>query len=102
MSKEKNIIGSNSKPRVSVFRSNKFISAQAINDEKGITILSKSSKIIKSKQKPIEKAFETGKVMGEGLKSLKITEIVFDRNNYRYHGQVKSFADGIRQAGIKF
>jgi large subunit ribosomal protein L18 len=67
-----------------------------------VTILSKSSKSIETKQKPAEKAFETGKSLGEDLKSKKIAEVVFDRNRYRYHGQVKSLAEGIRQAGIKF
>lgn len=102
MAKTEKIYGTNKKPRVSVFRSNKYISAQVINDETGVTILSKNSKEVDIKSTTIEKSFKTGELLGEALKTKKIVEIVFDRGVYRYHGQVKSFADGIRKAGIKF
>lgn len=102
MSKTEKIFGSNTKPRICVLRSNKYISAQLIDDENGVTILSMNSKKIDKKSTPVEKAFETGKALGEAAKAKKVTEAVFDRGTYRYHGRVKSLADGIREAGIKF
>lgn len=102
MAKTDKIYGTSKKPRVSVFRSNMYISAQAIDDEKGVTILSNSSKEIADKGTAVEKSLKTGELIGEALKSKKIAEIVFDRGAYRYHGQVKSLAEGIRKAGIKF
>ena len=102
MAKTEKIFGTDQRPRVTVFRSNSYISAQVIDDIKGSTLLSLTSKKVEGKGKPVEKAFETGKSLGEAIKAKKISEIVYDRNNYRYHGQVKSLADGIREAGIKF
>ena len=102
MAKTEKIYGTSKKPRVSVFRSNKYISAQVIDDENGVTILSKSSKEIDAKSTAIEKSFKTGELLGEAMKDKKIVEITFDRNTYRYHGRVKSLAEGIRKAGIKF
>lgn len=100
--KVKNINKQNRKlPRLSVFRSNRFISAQIIDDEQGITLLSASSKSIAT-GKPTEKAAVLGKTIAEFAKNKKITEVVFDRNNYRYHGSVKSFAEAARDAGLKF
>lgn len=101
MAKTNKIFGTSQKPRIAVFRSNRFISAQVIDDEKGITILSQSSKEIKEKKTAVEKALQTGKALGEAIKGKKISEVVYDRSIYRYHGQVKSLADGLRAAGIK-
>lgn len=102
MAKTNKIFGTSQKPRIAVFRSNRFISVQVVDDQKGITLLSDSSKGIKDKGTAVEKALKTGKALGENIKSKKISEVVFDRNSYRYHGQVKSLADGLREAGIKF
>lgn len=101
MSKTAKIYGTDQKPRVCVFRSNKYISAQVIDDAKGVTLLSKSSQTVAGKQKPVDRALETGKLLGAEIKAKKIAGVVFDRNSYRYQGQVKSLADGIREAGIK-
>lgn len=96
------ITGTSSVPRVSVFRSLKNIYAQAIDDEKGHTLA--STDIIKRKKgvTKVEIANEIGKSFGEKLKKLKIEKIVFDKGSFKYHGRVKSLADGIRSAGIKF
>lgn len=95
------IIGTTEKPRISIFRSNRLISAQAVDDAKGITITSASTDKA-SKKKPVDNAADAGKVLGENLKAKKITQAVFDRNGNKYHGNVAAFADGIRQSGIKF
>jgi len=102
MSKSDKIYGNSQRPRISVLRSNKYISAQVIDDQKGVTILSKSSKSINVKGTTIENAMKTGELIGEAIKEKKIAEVVFDRGSYRYHGQVKALAEGIRKAGIKF
>lgn len=88
-------------PRLSVFRSNKYIYAQLINDSKGITIVSASSKGIKESKK-LEAAKEIGKTLAEKAKKAGINKIVFDRGRYAYHGRVKALAEGAREVGLKF
>lgn len=99
------IFGTSKKPRVSVFKSNKHIFVQLIDDESRKTIL--SSKVVpvsKSKVKGSkgEKAAEIGKVIAEKAKTAGIGEVVFDRGGYKYHGRVKALADGLRSGGLKF
>ncbi|PJA40622.1 50S ribosomal protein L18 [candidate division WWE3 bacterium CG_4_9_14_3_um_filter_34_6] len=109
--KIKNLIRGNfERPRLTVFRSNKQIYAQVVNDEVGNTLAASSSLSIKktnskSANKPENKsetAYILGKEFGANLLSLKIAKIVFDRKSYRYHGRVKKLADGLRDAGVKF
>jgi len=95
------IIGTSKKPRITVFRSNSFISAQFVDDDKGVTLISMSSKKIANTGKPVEKAGVLGEELAKSAKTKKITEAVFDRGAYRYHGQVKSLAEGLRKGGIK-
>mgnify|MGYP006283963653 CR=1 FL=1 len=95
----KKVFGSKSKPRVSVFRSNKHIYAQAINDYTGETLASVNDKKIKGSK--AEKATEVGKKLGELLSKKEIEQAVFDRNGYKYHGRVAALANGLREAGIK-
>ncbi len=101
----KNIFGNAEKPRVCVFRSNKYIYIQAIDDSNGSTIASISS-ISKELDKKIGDTIEDAKILGNllGKKLLEknINKIVFDRNIYKYHGVVKAVADGIREVGIVF
>jgi large subunit ribosomal protein L18 len=92
------INGTSDRPRVSIFRSNKFIYAQAINDMEGKTIVSVNSKDVKGT--PVEQAKNIGLEIGKKLKELKVEKCVYDRGSYRYHGRVKSLAEGIREAGI--
>lgn len=90
-------------PRVSIFRSNKYISAQVIDDSKGRTLLGVSEKDLKEKSgTKSEKAKSLGLFMAKSLKTKKISEIVFDRGSYSYHGRVKSFAQGLREGGLRF
>lgn len=96
------IIGTIKKPRISVFRSNRYISAQFVDDEQGITLFGLSSKAVKAGKTPVEKALETGKMLAATAKDKKIVEAVYDRNNFRYHGQVKALAEGLRAGGLKF
>jgi large subunit ribosomal protein L18 len=95
--------GTAEKPRLSVFRSLLQISAQIINDEKGLTIVSASSKDVKAeKKKKSEVATEVGKLLAERAKAMGVTQVAFDRNSYRYHGRIKALADGARDGGLKF
>jgi len=89
-------------PRLSVFRSNRGIYAQIINDEIGQTIVSVSADEAKTKGKKIEVSLELGKLIAEKAVTKGISQVVFDRNGYKYHGRVKSLADGARLGGLKF
>ena len=102
----KKISGTAEKPRVAIFRSNKQIYAQVIDDLNGVTLLSASSK-----EKEIagvtginktEQAKLVGKALAAKCKEKGIGDITFDRAGYKYHGRVKSLADGAREGGLKF
>jgi large subunit ribosomal protein L18 len=99
----KDISGTQEKPRLSVFRSNKYIYAQIIDDVAGKTLASVSGVVssAKSKDNKVKKAFELGKELAEKALANNVSTVVFDRNGYRYHGRVKSLADGAREGGLK-
>ncbi len=102
----KKISGTGEVPRVSVFRSNKEIYAQVIDDLSGVTLLSASSreKEIASKKgiKKTEQAAAVGKLLASKCKEKGIQSVTFDRGGYKYHGRVKSLADAAREGGLKF
>ena len=100
----KRLTGSEERPRLSVFRSNKEIYAQLIDDVNGVTLLAASSrdKAIDSKGTNIEVASAVGKLVAEKALKSGIDTIAFDRGGYLYHGRIKSLADGAREAGLKF
>ena len=97
------VSGTSAKPRLSVFRSNKGISAQLIDDVAGVTLVSASSSALKdAKGTKIEIAAAVGKALAENAAKAGVEVVSFDRNGYLYHGRVKSLADGAREAGLKF
>jgi len=100
----KTVKGTPDMPRLSVFRSNKEIYAQIIDDTKGITLVAASSrdKDLKTEGTAIEIAGKVGKAIAEKAIQTGIEKIAFDRGGYLYHGRVKSLADGARSAGLKF
>jgi large subunit ribosomal protein L18 len=101
----KKVFGSVEKPRLSVFRSNKQIYAQLIDDDNGATLASASSREKVFAEKSITKsemAKEVGKLLAEKAKEAGVEKVVFDRNGYLYHGRVKSLAEGAREGGLKF
>ena len=100
----KNISGTSSRPRLTVFRSNKQIYAQLIDDVKGITLASAASLKEDEAQKinKLEQAVLIGKQIAEKATEAGIAEVVFDRNGYLYHGRVKALADSARESGLKF
>ena len=97
------IFGTKDKPRLSVFRSNKYISAQIIDDEKGETMLSLAEKSLKNgKSTKTERAKALGLMLSQKAKLKKISKIIFDRGPYSYHGRVKALAEGLREGGLNF
>lgn len=99
------VSGTADRPRLSVFRSNKQIYVQLIDDVQGNTILTVSSKdkdIADKEGSKSEKAAMVGKSVAEKAKAAGIKEVVFDRNGYLYHGRVKQLADAARKGGLKF
>lgn len=98
----RNSIKNSGRPRVSVFRSNKYISAQIIDDEKNETIIAVSEKNIKVKGTKTEKAKALGLLLAEKAKVKKVKKVVFDRGSYSYHGRVRQVAEGLREGGLEF
>jgi len=96
------VSGTAQKPRLTVFRSNTQIYAQVIDDVQGKTLASASSLTIKDKMNKTEQAAKVGALVAKSAQEAGITEVVFDRNGYLYHGRVKQLADAAREAGLKF
>lgn len=97
----KQINGNAVRPRVSIYRSNKQIYAQAIDDNNNTTLASASSREVKAKGTKADVAKEVGKLLANKLKDGGYEIAVLDRNGYLYHGRVKALADGIREGGIQ-
>lgn len=101
------LVGTQEKPRLSVFRSDKHIYAQAINDTQASTLATASTlckelaKKIKDKKK-VDIAREVGKLIAQRLQAIGIDKVVFDRGRFLYHGRVKALADAARESGLKF
>lgn len=96
------VFGTPERPRLSVFRSNKQIYAQVIDDVHGKTLAAASSKNITDKLTQVEKSALVGKALAEKALQAGVTAVVFDRNGYLYHGRVASLATGARDGGLKF
>lgn len=95
--------GTSTAPRLCVYRSNKNIEAQIIDDTKGVTLVSSSSMTLKLENgSNIEAAGKVGKDIAEKALAKKIKTVVFDRSGYIYHGRVKALAEAAREAGLKF
>ncbi|MBI2028181.1 MAG: 50S ribosomal protein L18 [Candidatus Levybacteria bacterium] len=100
----KKIKGTKDRPRLSVFKSNRFSYAQLINDETGETIVGVSEKHISQKVnlKKKELAKKVGILLAKKAQDMKIKKVVFDRGSYTYQGRVKEIAEGAREGGLKF
>jgi len=95
------VIGSALKPRLAVFRSNKFLYAQLINDDTEKTIASVDTRSVKG-DSPIERAKVAGTEMAKKAKAAKIEKVVFDRGGFKYQGAVAALADAAREGGLNF
>jgi len=100
----KKVNGTADRPRLTVFRSNKAIYAQLIDDLSGnvLTAVSSSTLTEKSGTNKVDQAKAVGKLIAEKAKDKSIESIVFDRSGYLYHGRIKALAEGAREAGLKF
>jgi large subunit ribosomal protein L18 len=101
----KTVNGTAERPRMTVYRSNKQIYVQLVDDLSGKTLISASSRVDEgeeTKSNKIEQAERVGKLVAEKAKSAGIESVVFDRNGYLYHGRVKSLAEAARKGGLKF
>lgn len=98
------LFGTALRPRLSVFRSNRYVSVQLINDEKGVTIASASTRALHNEKGKMTKsaaAKKLGEMIAATAKKLGITSVVFNKGPYRYHGRVQAIAEGAREAGLK-
>lgn len=100
----KSVQGTASKPRLAVFRSNKYIYAQVIDDASGQTIVSASSResAVKGETLTVETATEVGTLVGARAKDAGVSIVAFDRGGFKYHGRIKALADAARESGLKF
>lgn len=98
----KSVQGTAERPRLSVFKSNKAIYAQLIDDLNGHTLAATSSKEVGKDSITVEVSKEVGKKLAEKAKANGVETVVFDRGGYIYHGRVKALADGAREGGLKF
>jgi len=99
------IFGTKECPRLSVFRSNKHIYAQLIDDQNGNTLLSCSDLKLKNLNESLDKtevAKKVGMALAEKAKAKQIKKVIFDRNGYKFHGRVKALAEGARENGLIF
>jgi large subunit ribosomal protein L18 len=96
----KKVSGNSNVPRLSVFRSNKYIYAQIIDDINGVTLAHASS--LKIKDSGVVAAEKVGAEIGKAALTKKIEKVVFDRNGFKFHGSVKALADAARKAGLVF
>jgi large subunit ribosomal protein L18 len=103
----KKVLGTDARPRICVFRSNKHIYAQVISDNQGKTLasvstLSEALAEAAKQTKGVETAKHVGLALAKACKEKNITKVVFDRNGFLYHGRVKAVADGAREGGLEF
>lgn len=100
----KTVYGTAEKPRVGVFKSNRYLYAFLVDDDRGHTLASLCEKKLKSKkdEKPVDRASRLGEKFAEMIKKTKVDKTVFDRSGYKFHGRIKAFAEALREAGIKF
>lgn len=100
----KRVRGTAERPRLAVYRSNRYIYAQIIDDVQGATLVSASSveSELRSERLTVDTAAKVGSLLGSRAKEAGIDAVVFDRGGYKYHGRIKALADAAREAGLEF
>ncbi len=96
------IVGTSARPRLAVFKSNKAVYAQLVDDSKGHTIAAANSIELGATASNIDSAKQVGAKLAERAKAAGVATVLFDRSGYQYHGKVKALADGAREGGLKF
>jgi len=95
------VSGTSEKPRISIFRSSKYVELQLVDDSIGKTLVRVSTKDIKGSQSKTELAQRAGELLAQKAKEIGIDKAVFDRRHYKYHGRVKAVGEGARAGGLK-
>ena len=98
----KKVVGTAQRPRLAVYRSNRHIYAQVIDDAAGRTVAAASTLTAKDGGDPKEQAKAVGKAVATAAKSAGVTEVTFDRGGFMYHGRIQAVADGAREGGLEF
>ncbi len=100
----KKVRGTADRPRLAVFRSNRYIYAQLIDDTKGHTIAAASSqeRELRDRRLSVEVAADVGRLLAERAKAAGVSTVVFDRGGFKYHGRIKALADAARESGLEF
>ncbi|MDH3426604.1 MAG: 50S ribosomal protein L18 [Acidimicrobiia bacterium] len=100
----KSVFGATSRPRLAVFKSNRYIYAQVIDDTTGRTVVAASSQeeSLRDKRLTVDTAGEVGKLVASRAKEAGVSRVVFDRGGYPYHGRLKALAEAARQGGLEF
>ena len=96
------VSGTGERPRLAVFRSNRYMYAQLIDDINGVTLVSASDLGVSDKLTKVERAKKVGETLAKNAKAKKITSVVFDRGGFSYRGRVQALADAAREAGLLF
>lgn len=96
------VSGTGERPRLAVFRSNRYMYAQLIDDINGVTLVSASDLGVSDKITKVERAKKVGETLAKNAKAKKITSVVFDRGGFSYRGRVQALADAAREAGLSF
>jgi large subunit ribosomal protein L18 len=98
----KKVVGSPDRPRLAVYRSNRHIYAQVIDDVAGRTLAASSTLAVGGGDDPKAKAKAVGAALAEKAKAAGVSRVAFDRGGFRYHGRIQALADGAREAGLEF
>ena len=100
----KKLRGTAERPRLSVYRSNRYIYAQVIDDKEGVTVAAASSQEpdLRSGRLNVETAAKVGTLVADRAKEAGVSSVIFDRGSYKYHGRLKALADAAREAGLEF
>ena len=96
------IVGTAARPRLSVYKSNRYLHAQMIDDETNTTLIGASTKDVAAKAKKMDAAKMLGEELAKRAKAAGITSVVFDRGGFRYQGRVAALAEGAREGGLEF
>ncbi len=96
------VSGTGDRPRLAVFRSNRYMYAQLIDDVRGVTLVSASDLSLSDKMNKVERAKTVGKKLADEAKKVNITTVIFDRGGFSYRGRVQALADAAREAGLQF
>jgi len=98
----KHVLGTAERPRLAVYRSNRYIYVQVIDDVRGVTLAAASSRELESARLTVETSKQVGELVARRAQDAGVAAVVFDRGGFKYHGRLAALADGAREAGLRF